>query len=263
MTSAGRRPDCPRPRTGSSSAQTTMPRRSSGLIGQLTYSEIPRRELIPILRISTAKSSPKRLHPSASLVSVKQVLDQPCRREPTLLRAAVDAIPQLGRNLDRRHAHNTSIRLGIPRNATPCAHTPNGQDQRAVLTGEHATLRPTPEAVALRRLAAMSNRVADHRLDISPHHRQVYNERVPNRSIVGSFAVRRFAARAWLGRARAANRNRSSIPTDARRLPDSYAAMLVWATPDLKAQLSLTDTSRFPQPPNLVDHRSTISRDMT
>lgn len=124
--SAGRRPDCSRPRTGSSSAQTTMPRRSSGLIGQLTYSEIPRRELIPILRISTAKSSPKRLHPSASLVSVKQVLNQPCRREPTLLRAAVDAIPQLGRNLDRRHAHNTSIRLGI----TPQRHSLHSYPQR-------------------------------------------------------------------------------------------------------------------------------------
>lgn len=103
-TNAGLRPGCSRPRTGSSSAQTTMPRRSSGLIEQCTHVEIPRRELIPVLGISAAERSPKRIHAATSLVRIKQALDQPCSRKTALLRIAVDAIPQLGGNLDRRHA---------------------------------------------------------------------------------------------------------------------------------------------------------------
>ena len=107
---------CSLPRTGSSSAHTTVPRRSSSAIlsrRPTATSHSPK--LVPVLLVRAAKRAPEGLHAPAPLIAVEQFLDQNRRAVHTpLLRVPVDSIAKLDRHLDRGRSSSTSIRPGIP-----------------------------------------------------------------------------------------------------------------------------------------------------
>src|SRR6478735_687761 len=112
MTSAGRRPACSRPRTGSSSAHTTTPRRRSVAILSVGQRDVPFPKLVPVLLVGAAERASKGLHAPAPLIAIEQLLDQTGRRHTPLLRIPVDSVAKLDRHLDRGR-HPTSIPSGI------------------------------------------------------------------------------------------------------------------------------------------------------
>src|SRR6185312_15022687 len=100
--------DCSGPRTGSSSAQTTSPRRSSPTEPAAVERYVPGTELIPVGRICAPERTSECLHALAALMRIEKSFDQACRGHAVLLCVAVDAIAQLHAHLDRR-AHQASI----------------------------------------------------------------------------------------------------------------------------------------------------------
>src|SRR6478735_4429449 len=113
ITSAGRRPACSRPRTASSSAHTTVPRRRSVAILAVGQRDVPLPKLVSVVLVGAAERAPKCLHAPAPLIAIEQLFDQAGRSHTSLLRIPVDSVAKLGRHLDRGR-HPTSIPSGIP-----------------------------------------------------------------------------------------------------------------------------------------------------
>src|SRR6478672_2430469 len=171
MTSAGRRPACSRPRTGSSSAHTTVPRRRSVAILAVGQRDVPFPKLVSVLLVGAAEGAPKCLHAPAPLVAIEQLLDQTGSSHTPLLRIPVDSVAKLDRNLDRG-GQLTSMPNDIPAGGLhigsqsgpdagfiaqqPQARAIHGSTTSTCVTRKSFTLRVTTGNACTKAVAAIS-----------------------------------------------------------------------------------------------------------